>query len=111
LEGHISFYGDGKSFITALITLNKDETEAHARANNIECKNFAGLTRKKEIRRLVDDMVGKTNSRISTSEQIKKYAILERDFLPQLDELTPTMKLKRNIIPEKFRSVSEAFYE
>jgi len=104
-------YGDGKSFITALITLNKNETETFARANNIGFETFTELTRKSEIREMVDDTIRKTNSRISSSEQIKKYAILERDFLPGLDELTPTLKLKRNIISEKFRDVLEAFYE
>ncbi len=104
-------YGDGKSFITALVTLNQNETEAFARAKNIVFENFAGLTREKEIWQTVDDTIQKTNARVSSSERIKKFLILERDFLSQLDELTPTLKLKRNVISEKFKDVLEALYE
>lgn len=104
-------YGDGKSFITALVTLNQSETEAFARAQNIAFENFAGLTREKKIWQTVDDTIQKTNARVSSSEQIKKFIILERDFLSQLDELTPTLKLKRNVISEKFTDVLEALYE
>jgi long-chain acyl-CoA synthetase len=104
-------YGDGKNFITALVTLNQSETVAFARAKNIAFENFAVLTRKKEIWETVDDTIRKTNARVSSSEQIKKFLILERDFLSQLDELTPTLKLKRNVISEKFTDVLEALYE
>ena len=102
--------GDGKSYCVALVTLNQTEAEMFARANEIEFKNFADLTRRTEIVELIEETVTKTNAKVSSSEQIKKFEILERDFLAELNEITPTMKLKRNVISEKFRDKIENLY-
>lgn len=104
-------YGDGRSYLTAIITLNQLEAEAFARSDSIEFKDFAELTQKNEIKRIVAAQVEKTNARVSSSEQIKKYVVLERDFTAEEDEVTPTLKLKRNVIAEKFSGVLNELYE
>jgi long-chain acyl-CoA synthetase len=81
-----------------------------ARANKIEFENFADLTRRAEILELIEETVAKANAKVSSSEQIKKFVVLERDFSADLDEITPTMKLKRNVISEKFRDEIENLY-
>lgn len=104
-------YGDGKSYLVAIITLNQLEAEVYARTRNIEFSNFAELTRTPEIRSLIAEIVAATNARVSSSEAIKRHEILERDFQADLDEITPTMKLKRNVINENFKDKLENLYQ
>lgn len=104
-------YGDGRSFLVALITLNQLEAEAFARGQKIEFEDFADLTRKPEIYEIVRSQVEKTNARVASSEQIKRFVILERDFSAEADEITPTLKLKRNVISQKFQNVLQKLYE
>ncbi|MGC2237783.1 MAG: AMP-dependent synthetase/ligase [Pyrinomonadaceae bacterium] len=104
-------FGDGKSYCVALITLNQVELESFAKANNIGFESFTGLTQKEEIRQVVAAQIEKANSRVSSSESIKRFEIMERDFLQKADEITPTLKLKRNVIAEKFKDVIQSLYE
>lgn len=104
-------YGDGKSYCVALITLNQAEAEMFAKANKIEFETQADLTRNEQIYEIVKTSVEKANSRVSSSEQIKKFVILERDFLLDLDEITPTLKVKRNIVADNFADEIEKLYE
>ncbi len=104
-------YGDGKSYLTAIIALNQIETEAQARANQIEFSDFAELPKNELILQSVEETVERVNARVSSSEQIKKYTILERDFKAELDEITPTLKLKRNVVEKNFKDVLEKLYE
>ena len=103
--------GDGRSFCVALITLNQAETEAFARANKIEFINFAELTKNDVIFESVKTTVERANRRISPPEQIKRFIILERDFQSNLDEVTPTLKLKRNVVAANFADALEKLYE
>ena len=104
-------FGDGKSYCVALITLNPVELESFAKANNIEFESFAALTRKEEIRQIVAAQVEKANSRVSSSESVRRFKILERDFSQEAGEITPTLKLKRNVVAEKFAGALEALYK
>jgi long-chain acyl-CoA synthetase len=103
--------GDGKSYCVALITLNQTEVEAFARANKIEFENFADLTANERIYNSIDETIANVNSKVSSSEQIKRFVILERDFSAEADEITPTMKLKRNVVAKSFENVIECLYE
>jgi long-chain acyl-CoA synthetase len=96
LISHCMLYGDGRSYCVALITVN--ETEA------------ANMCRE-EIQGFVEQAVQRANSRVSSSEQIKRFTILDRDFSADHDEVTPTMKLKRTVVAEHFRNVIDKLYE
>lgn len=103
--------GDGKSYCVALITLNPVEAEMFAKANGVEFEDFADLTKSERIFELVEESVEKANSRLSSSEQIKKFVILERDFSLELDEITPTLKIKRNVVTKNFAVEIENLYK
>lgn len=103
-------YGDNKSYITALITLNQLETESFAGRNGIAFETFADLTKAPEIRSLVQTIVNRVNERVSSTEAIKKFVILAHDFTVEADEITPTMKVKRKVVSEKYRDVLEGMY-
>jgi long-chain acyl-CoA synthetase len=104
-------YGDKRSFLVALITLNQAEAEAFARANRIEFQSFADLAQTPQMREIVGAQIEKTNARVASSEQIKRFVILERDFSAEADEVTPTLKLKRNVISQRFSDVLQNLYE
>jgi len=102
--------GDGKSYLVALVTLNQTEAEAFARASKIEFENYADLTRDERIFQSVKDTIELTNARVSSSEQIKRFIILERDFQSESGEVTPTLKLKRNFVAKNFSKLIEKLY-
>jgi long-chain acyl-CoA synthetase len=103
-------YGDGKSYCVAIITLNQIEAEMHARSKNIEFTNFADLAKHEHILDVVTSSVTRANERLSSSEQIKKFIILERDFSLELDEITPTLKVKRNVVATNFAEAIKELY-
>ncbi len=103
--------GDGKSYCVALITLNQIELETFARMNKIEYEDFVELTKNEQIFDSISETVDRANSKLSPPEQIKKFVILDRDFSLERDEITPTMKLKRNVIAEKFGRMVLQLYD
>src|SRR5207237_5969593 len=88
--------GDGRPFVAALITLDRDAGETRGASD-------AG------VKRLVDAAIAEVNRGLSHPEQIKKWRILDADFVVG-DELTPSMKVKRKRIAEKYRADIEAIY-
>jgi long-chain acyl-CoA synthetase len=103
-------YGDGKSYIVALITLNQMETEEYARRQGLEYENFAALTQHPQILALVTNIVDKTNARVSSTEAVKRFVVLPHDLSLEADEITPTMKVKRNVVMAKYREQLESLY-
>ena len=103
--------GDGKPFIGALITLDPEALpgwkERHSIAENIA---FEDLKKNPDLIAEVDQAVADANKKVSKAEQIKKYSVLEVDFTAETGELTPTMKLKRNVIHQERGSEIEAIY-
>jgi long-chain acyl-CoA synthetase len=111
LISHALLYGEGKSYLVALITLNQPEAEEYARARGLEYESFAGLTRHAEILRLVQEIINRANARVSSTEAVKRFTILDRDLQIERDEVTPTMKLKRNVVTERFGELLEELYK
>lgn len=103
--------GDGKNYCVALITLNQIEAEMFAKTNQIKFENFADLTKNEVILANITATVEKTNLKVSNSEQIKKFTILSKDFSLEADEITPTLKLKRNVVAKNFAEEIEGLYK
>jgi long-chain acyl-CoA synthetase len=110
LISHALIYGDEKSYLVALITLNPVETESYARASNLSYDDFANLTRSAPVNALVQKIVETVNARVSSTEAIKRFAILDRDLSIEADEITPTMKIRRKVVTERYRDIIEALY-
>jgi long-chain acyl-CoA synthetase len=110
LIGQACTIGDGRSYNTALIVLDADFAPAWAAQNGMEGKGLEALAREEAMRAAVQAGVDKANDRLSRVEQIKKFTIVEGDWAPGGDELTPTMKLKRKPIAEKYASEIDALY-
>lgn len=103
--------GDAKPFIGALITLDPEALPGWLERHNLSADiPFSELSKNPEMVAEIDKAVADANKKVSNPEQIKKYTILENDFTVETGELTPTMKLKRNIIHAERGSDIEAIY-
>jgi long-chain acyl-CoA synthetase len=110
LIGQACVIGDGRSYNTALIVLDSDFAPAWAAQQGIEGDDLAALARDERMRAAIQQGVDAANEKLARVEQIKKFALVEGDWLPGGDEITPTMKLKRKPIAAKYGSQIEAMY-
>lgn len=109
LISHALVYGEGKSYLVALITLNPVEAAEFLHAQEIAAGG-GNLARSESMRKLLQEMIDEVNERVSSSESIKKFAIVEHDFEIEKDEVTPTGKLKREIVTAHYRELIESLY-
>ena len=109
LIGEVVAIGDGRKFNTALITLSADAAVGAARSLGLAAE-AAVLAKDARIVDIVATAVAEGNSRLSRAEQIKRFHVLTTFWEPGGDELTPTMKLRRKPIAEKYASEIAALY-
>ncbi|MEA2353730.1 MAG: hypothetical protein QOJ14_2144 [Thermoleophilaceae bacterium] len=110
LIGQAIAIGDGRPFNVALVTLDPDAVPGFAREHNLEGKPGEELADETAVIEAVEEGIQKGNEQLARVEQIKKFKILPTDWEPGGDELTPTMKLKRKPIVEKYKDEIEALY-
>jgi long-chain acyl-CoA synthetase len=110
LIGQACCIGDGRSYNTALIVLDTDFAPVWASKNGLEGKSLEELADEEAVREEVQKGVDAANAKLSRVEQLKKFTVLPADWEPGGDELTPTMKLKRKPIAEKYSEPIEAMY-
>jgi long-subunit acyl-CoA synthetase (AMP-forming) len=110
LIGQAITIGDQRPYNVALITLDPDVAPGFAQKNGIDDASFESLAQNEKVREAVAAGVEKANEQLARVEQIKKFTILPTDWEPGGDELTPTMKLKRKPIGEKYQEEIEALY-
>jgi long-subunit acyl-CoA synthetase (AMP-forming) len=108
--GQIAVIGDARPYNTALIVLDSDFAPAFAAQQGIEGRSFEELASEDAIHTAVEAAVERGNQELARVEQVKKFTILAADWPPGGDELTPTMKLKRKPIAEKYAREIEAMY-
>src|SRR4051812_3137541 len=110
LIGQAATIGDARPYNTALIVLDADFAPAWATKHGLEDTSLEALASNEQMREAVQEGVDKANSELARVEQIKKFTIVPGDWLPGGDELTPTMKLKRKPIAEKYTSEIDSMY-
>jgi long-subunit acyl-CoA synthetase (AMP-forming) len=111
LIGQACCIGDARQFNTALVVLDADFAPMWAGQHGIEDTSLESLAKEDSIRAAVEEGVAEANAKLAKVEQIKKFTIVEGDWLPGGDELTPTMKLKRKPIAEKYAAAIDAMYQ
>jgi long-chain acyl-CoA synthetase len=110
LIGQACVIGDRRSYNTALIVLDSDFAPAWAGQHGIADASLEALALDERMRAAIQQGVEVANAKLARVEQIKKFTIVEGDWLPGSDELTPTMKLKRKPIDRKYADAIEAMY-
>src|SRR4051794_26911389 len=109
LIGQACVIGDGRRYNTALLVLDPDVAPAWAARHGIE-GDLAQLARDERVIAAVQADVERANSGLSSPETIRRFTVIEGDWLPGGDELTPTMKLKRRPVEAKYADVIASMY-
>lgn len=103
--------GDGKNYITALIVPNFTKLESYAQEQGISSGSREVLVRHPKIADWMRKRIDERSSDLAGYEKIKYFTLLPSEFTQDKGEMTPTLKLKRKVINEKYRSLIEAMYE
>jgi long-chain acyl-CoA synthetase len=108
--GQVMLYGEGRKFVSALISLRPAMLR---RWRNGDGDGDApdGILRHPELLTVVQSAVDRVNARLSRTEQIRRFVVLGRELTAEDGELTPTLKLRRAVVAEKYRDELDALYQ
>jgi long-chain acyl-CoA synthetase len=104
-------HGDRRPYPVMLITLDEEEIVPWAREHGIEDVSTPALARDERVRALIQSELDAANARYARAEQIKRFFILDHDLSQETGELTPTLKVKRNVINDTYAHRFEELYE
>ena len=102
--------GDKRKFMSALVIPNFEKLEEYAKFNKISYEDRKDLVKNNQIISFLAAEVDRATPNLASYEKIKKIALLDREFEIEEGEITPTLKVKRNIIEEKYKDVINALY-
>ena len=102
--------GDRRPYLIALITLDPEEAPALAEQLGLSGADLPALAADEKVRAVVQETIDEVNSHVGPVEQIKRFAILDHDLSQETGELTPTLKVKRNVVHEKFAGLVDEVY-
>jgi long-chain acyl-CoA synthetase len=102
-------YGDRRPYPVALVTLDAEEIIPWAKEKGLP-EDMSELVTRDEVRALVQDVLDRANAKYASVEQVKKFALLDHDLTQETGELTPTLKLKRNVVNERYADVFDSLY-
>jgi len=102
--------GDRKRFVAALIVPNFEKLEEYARNVGIAFKDRGELVRNEQVVNFIKAEVDRATPALAPYEKIKRIALLEREFEIEKDEITPSLKVKRNIIEDRYRDLIDDLY-
>jgi long-chain acyl-CoA synthetase len=106
-------FGHGRKYLTALVEIDYDTVADWARGRDITYSGFTNLAQNPEVGRLIQLEIDKANTELARVEQIKAFRILPKALDPEEEgePVTPTRKVKRNLMYERFKSLVEAMYD
>ncbi|WP_405487071.1 AMP-dependent synthetase/ligase [Streptomyces sp. NBC_00096] len=110
LIGQALVHGDGRSYLVALLVLDPELAPAWAEAHGIAARTPAELAAHPAVREEIARAVGAANARLNRTEQIKRYRLLTGEWGPETGELTPSLKLRRRVVREKYGELIEGLY-
>jgi long-chain acyl-CoA synthetase len=108
LISQVVVHGDQRKFVTALITLSIENARAWAAEQGLA--EDEPLHTNPKVRARIQQAVDALNAKQASYSSIKKFAILETDFTQDRGELTPTLKVKRKVVTERYKKVLDAMY-
>jgi long-chain acyl-CoA synthetase len=102
-------HGDKRPYPVVLVTLDEEEIQPWARERGL-AEDIPSLSRDPAVHELIEKEVERVNSKYAQVEQVKKFAILDHDLSQPTGELTPTLKVKRNVVNEKYADIFDSLY-
>lgn len=103
--------GDGKNFVSALVVPSFEQLELYCQKNGITYSSIEELLKKPEIIKLYRERIDARTEALGQVEKVKKFTLLPHEFSQENGELTPTFKLKRKVIVERYKDVIDAMYK
>ena len=110
LASQFIVHGDGRNYVTALVTLDPDALTQWAESNNVAERDTSALARRDDVRAVVAAAVQELNSGLNRWETVKDFRILDHDLTVESGELTPSLKLKRRVVEKRYRDVLDEMY-
>ncbi len=102
-------HGDQRPYPVALVTLDEEEIAGYASEHNLP-SDIPSLAREPSVQALIQEALDRANAKYAQVEQVKKFAILDHDLSQETGELTPTLKVKRNVVNDKYANVLDSLY-
>jgi long-chain acyl-CoA synthetase len=102
--------GDKRPYLVCLIMIDQENVEKFAQDNDVPFSNYVSLTRSVEVQKLIGSEIERVNQQFARVEQVKKFRLIERKLGAEDEELTPTMKLKRKLVSQKYAELIESMY-
>jgi long-chain acyl-CoA synthetase len=106
----IVVHGSERNFCSAIVTLDADTIEGWAAENGLAGKPYAEIVTSEAAEEMVEDCVDTLNSKLNRWERVKEFIILDHDLTVEAGELTPSMKVKRKVVEERYREQLDALY-
>jgi long-chain acyl-CoA synthetase len=103
--------GDKRPYLTVLIMIDQENVEKYAQDSDVPFSNYASLTRAPEVQALIQAEIDRVNKKFARVEQVKKFFLLDTQLTAEDEELTPTMKLKRKLVQQKYSPQIEQMYK
>ena len=102
--------GERRPYLVCLVMIDHENMERYAQDNGIAFSDYASLCRAPEVQTLIQGVVDEVNARFARVEQVKKFRLIEQKLSVDDEELTPTLKLKRKLVHEKYRAAVDDMY-
>jgi long-chain acyl-CoA synthetase len=102
--------GEKRPYLTSLVMIDHENVEKYAQDNAIPFSNYMSLCRRPEVQALIQGEIDRVNKMFARVEQVKKFRLIEQKLTAEDEELTPTMKLKRKLVNEKYKDLIETMY-
>jgi len=102
--------GDRRKFMSALVVPNFEKLEEYAKFNNIPYKDKKDLIKNEDIVKFLEAEIDRATPNLASYEKVKKIALLDRELTIADGEITPTFKIKRNVVEKKYKDLIDALY-
>jgi long-chain acyl-CoA synthetase len=108
---HSLAHGDTRNFVSMLVALDPEAITKWAAAHGLSGRSYAEIVAAQEVRDLIAPFIDEVNKDVASWEQVKKWTVLPADLTLEAGDLTPSMKLKRKAVEQKYRKDLDGFYE
>ena len=102
--------GDRRQFLSAIIVPDFDAIKEYADTHNIEYNSVTDLANSEEIYKIVENDIGKIQQDLANYERVRKFVLLDKPLTLEDGEITPTQKIKRKVVEEKYANMIEEMY-
>ncbi|WP_150253219.1 AMP-dependent synthetase/ligase [Nocardiopsis deserti] len=104
-------HGDRRPYCVALVALDPESIDTWAAEHGLGHLNYTGLTREPRVREMVQEAVDELNRGLPRHETVKRFAILPNDLTVEEGEMTPSLKMRRRVVEDRYRDLLDGMYE